>query len=92
MLLQSHDGKIKFLPALPSNWANGYIKGLRARGGFEVDIEWKDGKLVKAIIKSISGNICRIRKADGGIIVFNTEKGAVYNFTGHGIIKLNKAI
>lgn len=61
MLLQSHDGTLHILPALPDNWPDGSIKGLEARGGFEVDITWKDGQVSLLDVTSKLGGNCRIR-------------------------------
>jgi alpha-L-fucosidase 2 len=61
MLLQSHLNEIQLLPALPSKWKDGHIRGLIARGAFEVEMFWKDGKLTKAFITSKAGNICKLR-------------------------------
>jgi alpha-L-fucosidase 2 len=61
MLLQSHLGEIILLPALPSAWADGHIKGLKARGGFELDISWRKGRLQKAVITCPQGRMPVVR-------------------------------
>ncbi|MFN8345352.1 MAG: glycoside hydrolase family 95 protein [Spirosomataceae bacterium] len=61
MLVQSHAGEIQLLPALPKAWHTGKVKGLKVRGGFEVEMEWEKGKLTKAVILSALGGHCRVR-------------------------------
>lgn len=97
MLLQSQRGVIRFLPALPKKWQQGRVRGLRARGGFETDIEWQKGRLTKAVLKSLCGNPCalaapgRIRVTMRGQEVpavfaegrcrFDTKRGGIYVIT-----------
>ena len=87
MLLQSHAGEVELLPALPSDWKNGHIHGLMARGGFQVDIDWSGGKLKQARIVSKLGNPLKLSYT-GKVIETATEKGKEYNF-GEGLDRLN---
>ena len=97
MLLQSQAGELQFLPALPDQWSTGSIQGLRARGNFEItDLQWKDGKVIKLSIKSLSGEDCIVRSPNAlkhqlkGIdeeksgndfkYHFKTQVGKVYGF------------
>jgi alpha-L-fucosidase 2 len=61
MLLQSHNGEIELLPALPKAWANGAVKGLKARGGVTVDIEWKNGKVSACKLSSPQPEPVKVR-------------------------------
>jgi alpha-L-fucosidase 2 len=77
MLVQSHAGEIELLPALPKAWPDGRVKGLCARGGFEVDITWKEGKLTGAVLHSQLGNSCTVRYGER-TVGLKMRKGARY--------------
>ena len=84
MLLQSYNGVLHILPALPKQWPDGYIKGLRGREGYELDIYWQGGKLKKLEIRSDLSCSCRIKYADQ-VIEIRTENGKA-DFTGDGFV------
>ena len=73
-LLQSHSGEVFLLPALPKAWPTGSVKGLRARGGFEVGIQWKDGKLTEARITSSRNGTCRVRSGANLVVTSQGHK------------------
>jgi alpha-L-fucosidase 2 len=97
MLVQSHEGYIDLLPALPSTWPAGSVKGLRVRGGFELDFNWRAGRMVSATVHSTHDAMCRIMASDirvttasgdaiipindAGIAVFPTAPDASYQVT-----------
>ena len=64
MLLQSYAGELHLLPAIPNSWSSGEVKGLCARGGFEADISWNEGKLTRATVRSKLGKSCVVRYGD----------------------------
>ncbi len=80
-LIQSHAGEISLLPALPVTWVNGSVTGLKARGGFEVNMSWKDRKLSACEIKSILGNPCIVRYGEK-TKTFDLPSGKSIKITG----------
>jgi len=82
MLLQSHAGEIELLPAPPAAWPSGKISGLRARGGYEVSEEWKNGKLVSATLKNVSGDGSVRVRYGSRTTQFNLSRGAEKTLTG----------
>lgn len=82
MLLQSQDGEIELLPALPAAWPQGRIHGLCARGGFEIGMEWEDGKLKQVEIMSKWGKECVVKYGDRQVALKNMNTGERYLLNG----------
>ena len=86
MVLQSQLDEIDLLPALPDAWKEGHVSGLRSRGDFEVDINWKNHRLESSTIRSLAGGTCRIRAGVPFRIVRPTGLTATANKTEHGYV------
>ena len=80
MLLQSHAGFIDVLPALPDSWKQGKVRGLCARGGFEVGLKWQQGMLQSVVVKSLAGEPCTLNY-HGKTLRFDTKKGQTYRLS-----------
>lgn len=80
MLMQSHMGFIHLLPALPDAWSEGRVTGICAKGAFDVEITWSEGKLKEAVISSKNGSRCNLRYGTN-TLSFNTKKGNSYRIT-----------
>jgi alpha-L-fucosidase 2 len=75
MLIQSHAGEIHLLPALPRAWANGSFRGLRARGGVEVDATWRDGRVVSATFRGVPRSTHKVRiNGETSTITINSDR------------------
>lgn len=77
MLLQSHAGEVHLLPALPAAWSEGNVKGLVARGGLEVEMAWKNGRLTHAVLEARHGGPCEVRYGDK-VVEIETRAGGRY--------------
>jgi alpha-L-fucosidase 2 len=82
MLVQEDAGEIRLLPALPSAWPTGRATGLRARGGFEIDLSWTSGRIERVRVRSLLGQPLRLRRGDAERIVARTTRGSVLVFAG----------
>jgi len=89
MLLQSHDDAIHLLPAIPKAWKEGYVCGLRARNGFEVDIQWKNDSIVKVKIKSLNGYPCQLRLNQPHKPAFTTNANLQNKTSTNGVIQFD---
>ena len=85
MLVQSDEDEIRLLPALPSAWPSGRVTGLRARGGFEIDLSWKDGAVDRVAVRSLRGGALRLRRGETLRTVKSTERGSVHSFSGDAL-------
>ncbi|MGN1412223.1 MAG: glycosyl hydrolase family 95 catalytic domain-containing protein [Oscillospiraceae bacterium] len=90
-LMQSHSGEINILPCIPKSWESGSVRGIKARGNFEISIDWEDNKLKSVEIISLSGGVCKVRTNCDTIKLSSNGKDVDYS-TKDGIIIFNTII
>jgi len=99
MLIQSHEGVIDLLPALPDEWSDGDFKGVCARGGFELNMLWENQEIIKVEVLSKFGNLCRINtggkfrvSSDGKSVPFksNDDGSLAFETSAGGVYTLQK--
>jgi alpha-L-fucosidase 2 len=86
MLMQSHDGFIKLLPALPDEWQTGAFKGVCARGGFELDYSWQNKQVTQLKITSKAGEICRL-EGKSNMRISSNGQSVAFNKLADGVIE-----
>jgi len=81
MLMQSHEGYVEILPALPDAWQQGTVKGLYARGGFVIDeLSWKNGKPNQLVVRSLNGGTLKVKFPDGKVVTKKLKEGEKYKY------------
>ena len=86
MLVQGDAGEIRLLPALPAAWPTGHVTGVRARGGFEIDLSWKNRSLERATVRSLLGEPLRLRRGGTTRTVARTSRGSELVFLGDELL------
>ena len=86
MLIQSHEGVIDLLPALPDEWSEGKFDGVCARGAFELNFAWKDHKITKAVIYSKQGGLCKLDAKVPIVVLCNGQKTPLKD-AGNGVVE-----
>ena len=85
MLVQCDAGEIRLLPALPAAWPTGRVTGLRARGGFEIDLSWKNGAVERVAVRSLLGGPLRLRRGGVQRSMARTSRSGTLVFLGDAL-------